>query len=36
MRQKKDISKLKYMDEDMLLELWLEHMREQKRITGGW
>ena len=35
-RQKKSIDKLSYMDEDMLLELWLEHMREQKYVTGGY
>ena len=36
MRQKKDICKLKYMDEDILLEIWLEHMREQEYATGGY
>ena len=36
MRQKKDICKLKYMDEDILLEMWLERMREQEYVTGGY
>jgi len=35
-KQKKSIDKLKYMDEDMLLEMWLERWREQERVTGGW
>ena len=35
-KHKKDMEHLSYMDEDILLEYWLEHMREQRRITGGW
>ena len=35
-KHKKDMEHLSYMDEDMLLEMWLERMREQRRITGGW
>ena len=36
MKHKKDIEHLSYMDEDMLLEMWLERMREQEYVTGGY
>jgi len=35
-KQKKNIEELSYMDEDILLEMWLERMREQEYATGGY